>query len=118
MKTKSDLPMKNVTMAVERLPLDIKSALDERLRTSGFTQYVAHSQWLAAQGYTVSKSAINRYGLKHQEQIRAQARLNTNAEMNRQTIRLRCLEVAAKTASGQDMLPLAEELLNWVYAES
>lgn len=48
--------------AVDTLPADVRRALDERLVKNGFGDYVGLAQWLAEQGYGISKSALHRYG--------------------------------------------------------
>lgn len=45
---------------VDELPEDVRRELDERLADTG-NGYVAISQWLAEQGYSISKSSIGRY---------------------------------------------------------
>lgn len=47
---------------ISRLPEDVKTALDERLRANGYSQYHELSLWLTEAGYPISKSAIHRYG--------------------------------------------------------
>lgn len=48
--------------AVSSLPTDLRRALDERLVSSSFGDYSALAQWLADQGYAISRSALHRYG--------------------------------------------------------
>src|SRR5258708_32952676 len=52
-----------------RLPRRVRQRLDQRLIAGGFGGYVELTQWLNDQGYRVSKSALNRYGidLEHRE---------------------------------------------------
>lgn len=48
--------------AVFDLAPHIKKALDHRLVAEGFKGYAELAEWLQTMGYTVSKSAIHRYG--------------------------------------------------------
>lgn len=55
--------------AVFDLPPDVKKSLDHRLAAEGFKGYVELSQWLGTMGYTISKSAIHRYGQTFGEKL-------------------------------------------------
>jgi uncharacterized protein with ATP-grasp and redox domains len=48
--------------SVFALAPDIKKALDRRLVVEGFKGYAELAEWLQTMGYTISKSAIHRYG--------------------------------------------------------
>src|SRR5690606_11360592 len=48
--------------AVSQLPEEIRASLDQRLIQGGFAGYDALSDWLAEQGFAISKSALHRYG--------------------------------------------------------
>ncbi len=56
---------------VHTLPEEIKQALDKRLITGGFSDYVALSAWLAEQGYEISKSSLHRYGSEFEQRLSA-----------------------------------------------
>ena len=50
--------------AIDTLPEDIRRALERRLSENGFANYTELTDWLNAQGYEVSRSAVHRYGQK------------------------------------------------------
>ena len=50
--------------AIDTLPEDIRHALERRLSENGFANYTELTDWLNAQGYEVSRSAVHRYGQK------------------------------------------------------
>lgn len=54
---------------VEQLPEALRADLDRRLAKSGFGGYVALSQWLAEQGYSIGKSALGEYGAQMQKKL-------------------------------------------------
>lgn len=54
---------------VELLPTAVKQELDRRLQETAYGSLVAHSEWLATQGFVVSKSALNRYAKPIKERI-------------------------------------------------
>jgi len=56
---------------VTQLPDDLRAELDRRLISSGFSGYVALSEWLQEQGYTISKSALHRYGQQFEARMAA-----------------------------------------------
>lgn len=102
---------------VDALPSSIRKALMNKIIQNGYGDYKAISEWLAVQGYPVSKSVLHRLGkgLKNQ---RESARLNelkqgTEDEARLIELRMRCVESA--TISGADeVLVTAERYLNWV----
>ena len=56
---------------VETLPREIRSWLDRALAEKGFAQYDALSKALSAKGFTISKSAVHRYGEKLERRLAA-----------------------------------------------
>ncbi len=54
---------------VDLLPQEIKKDLEAKLVEHGFADYVELSDWLAEQGYEISKSALHRYGTEFKEQL-------------------------------------------------
>lgn len=44
------------------LPEELRKRLDAKLITNGFRDYVALSEWLAGEGFEISKSALHRHG--------------------------------------------------------
>jgi len=57
--------------AVTQLPEKIRKELNRRLEANGFSDYQGLSDWLAEQGYGISKSAIHRYGQQFEERLAA-----------------------------------------------
>ena len=49
---------------VSQLPEEVRDELNRRLVASSFSGYGALADWLAAQGFTISRSAVQRYGAK------------------------------------------------------
>ena len=54
---------------VDLLPEDIRKELERQLVDRGFGNYVELSDWLAEQGYEISKSALHRYGTEFKENL-------------------------------------------------
>ena len=48
--------------AVVSLPAELRAELDQRLIGGGFQGYESLSEWLSTAGYSISKSALHRYG--------------------------------------------------------
>ena len=44
------------------LPIELREELERRLVSSGFGGYCGLSDWLAEQGFSISKSALHKYG--------------------------------------------------------
>lgn len=57
--------------AVMSLPEAAKTELDRRLVQSGFANYQGLSDWLAEQGFEISKSSIHRYGQEFEAKLSA-----------------------------------------------
>lgn len=57
--------------AIFDLPQEVREELSERLISSGFGGYEGLSDWLADKGFSISKSAIHRYGQGLQEDFDA-----------------------------------------------
>lgn len=64
--------------AVDLLPVDIKTELDNLLIQNGFGGYAALSEWLKSQGYEISKSSLGEYGKDFKGRLGA---LRTSREM-------------------------------------
>ena len=56
---------------VAQLPAELRAELDRRLASSGFGGYVALSEWLAAEGYAIGKSALAAHGARLERRIEA-----------------------------------------------
>ena len=55
--------------SVSQLPAEIREELESRLIGSGFGGYTSLSEWLAGQGYEISRSAVHRHGQRLERQI-------------------------------------------------
>lgn len=55
----------------DTLPEALRRELDRRLAARAFSGYEELSQWLAAQGYEISKSALHRYGTRLKRRLEA-----------------------------------------------
>ncbi len=53
------MPKKSI---IESLPQEFREKLNKKLIDAGFQHYQALSDWLAAEGYQISKSTLHRYG--------------------------------------------------------
>lgn len=49
---------------ITQLPYTVRTELDRRLIENGFSRYLELVAWLKAQGFDISKGALNRYGIK------------------------------------------------------
>lgn len=56
---------------VLQLPDQVRQALEQRLIASGFADYQALAEWLADQGYEISKSSLHRFGQTFEERCGA-----------------------------------------------
>ncbi len=56
---------------IARLPDDLHDELDRRLAESAFTSSRELSKWLGANGYTISHTAIHKYGQKFERRLEA-----------------------------------------------
>ena len=54
---------------VYRLPEEVKQELDTKLQENHFSGYRNLELWLRQQGFEISKSAIQRYGVKFKRQV-------------------------------------------------
>ena len=90
-----------------RLPLKLRIQLDRRLIAGGFGGYAELTKWLHRQGYRISKSALNRYGveLEHRERELALARAGEQAA------------VFAGLAQEEDGVPTTRRLLRLVQTQ-
>lgn len=52
---------------VGQLPEDVRQALEQKLIASGFSDYIALENWLAEQGFEISKSSLHRWGQNFEE---------------------------------------------------
>ncbi len=68
------------------LPSNVKQELNKRLLENGFSDYVALSDWLDEQGYSISKSSIHRYSKKFQKEHQAISIATEQAKVLAETI--------------------------------
>jgi hypothetical protein len=57
--------------SVELLPEEIRQELEKRLIQGGFAGYANLAEWLAENGYEISRSSVHRYGKKFEDKLRA-----------------------------------------------
>lgn len=50
--------------SIDALPEAVRHSLERKLSENGFANYTALADWLTAQGYEISRSAVHRYGQK------------------------------------------------------
>jgi hypothetical protein len=62
------------------LPEEVKAALDQKMIRGGFGDYEGLSEWLAEQGYQISKSSLHRYGSRFEERLGALALASEQAK--------------------------------------
>ena len=104
------------------LPESIRTDLVKRRSELKYFTLNDHVDWLAEQGYVVSRSALGRYLVEHESSIleaEAQRREADIAGRNQaqSLIRLTCLEVASRFCDGatkEDLLRTSKELMAWV----
>ena len=61
---------------VATLPEDVRRELEQRLIGGGFSDYSGLAEWLAGQGYEISRAAVHSYGQKMERRVE-QIRLAT-----------------------------------------
>ena len=57
--------------AIYELPDEVRKELEKRLITGGFSKFQELSEWLAEEGFEISKSSIHRYGQKFDDRLSA-----------------------------------------------
>ena len=57
--------------SIEQLPEDVRRWLERALTENGFAGYVELEKLLKDKGYSISKSAIHRYGQKIEGRLKA-----------------------------------------------
>lgn len=65
--------------AIDMLPEDIRRQFEQRLVDSGFSNYTDLADWLATQGYEISRSSVHRAGSKFQQRLDAVKRASQQA---------------------------------------
>jgi hypothetical protein len=56
---------------IDQLPEEIRQGLEQRLIKGGFGNYRLLADWLAEQGFEISKTTVNQWGQGFQERVRA-----------------------------------------------
>lgn len=56
---------------VSQLPDAVRETLEQKLLTSGFSNYESLSAWLNEQGFEISKSSLHRWGSSFEERVEA-----------------------------------------------
>jgi hypothetical protein len=56
---------------IDQLPAEVRAEFDRELIARNFSGYVELSEWLAARGFTIGKSAVGVYGLNLQRRLDA-----------------------------------------------
>lgn len=56
---------------IATLPEEIKAALDKELISRGFADYGELADWLAGQGFEISRSSLHRYGQEFEQKCEA-----------------------------------------------
>ncbi len=54
---------------VDMLPEDVRQALEQRLIAQAFSGYVPLAEWLAEQGFAITKSSLQRWGSRFEDRI-------------------------------------------------
>lgn len=56
---------------VEQLPESVRAELEQRLIANAFSGYGDLAEWLAVNGFEISRSSLHRWGEKFEERVRA-----------------------------------------------
>lgn len=97
--------------AIIQLPEAVRLELDRRLVQSGFSGFRELSEWLAEQGFEVSKSAVHRYGQTFEAKL---DRLRLVTEQARALVQVSPDEEGAVTEA---LVRLAQERMFGVLVE-
>jgi len=110
------------------MPSNVLAELDDRLRTSGFSDFVGHSEWLASVGHPIGRSALHAYSMEHRVRILAGRRFARPVEpidpVKLADQKIECLKVVAAlplcdlNATGEDLKAAASDLHQWAYEPS
>lgn len=66
---------------VETLPADVREDLERQLVKNSFSQYRELSEWLAEQGFQISKSSLHSYGQNFEERLGSLKRVSEQARV-------------------------------------
>lgn len=98
---------------INKLPENVRAELHAELLQTNFSCYEWLSSWLADKGFTVSKSALQRYAVAHKNEILS---LQEESKFHQSHLRLSALNVAAVLSPQKDLGSLkndADALLKW-----
>ncbi|WP_299378490.1 DUF3486 family protein [uncultured Kiloniella sp.] len=66
---------------VEALPSDVREDLERQLVQNSFSKYRELSEWLAEQGFQISKSSLHSYGQNFEERLGSLKRVSEQARV-------------------------------------
>lgn len=97
---------------IMQIPSNLREELNRRLRDSGYSGFVALSEWLKWLGHDIGKSAIHRYSAGLKEQDRAYGAFATGFQANTSdnTPSEILLELGALRVREHDLLKRLEEI--------
>ncbi|AYZ16031.1 MULTISPECIES: phage protein Gp27 family protein [Klebsiella] len=101
------------TTAVDKLPPEIRQELNDVLIRTNFSNFDYLTFWLEEKGYPIARSAINRYAIKHREEILG---LHVGSRYELASLKLSALQIAAKLSPEhilEDLKKDAESILEW-----
>lgn len=101
------------------LPKTTLNQLHQRLVEQDHLTVNDHVTWLQEQGHSVSRSALHRYLVAYRKTVIENESELSAAIQSEEALRRQCLDIAAKTYSGEDkaeLLAVAQELVDWIHA--
>ena len=101
------------TTAVDKLPLDVRQELNDELIRTNFSNFDYLTLWLAEKGYPIARSAINRYAIKHREEILG---LHVGSRYELAKLKLSALQIASMHSPEQsidDLKKSVDSILSW-----
>lgn len=107
---------------IDRLPEQVRAALDQRLADDDYGNLVATSAWLRGLGHQIGKSAVGVYAKRLRSKRATSEREAGSASIDgtsRPAIRLGCLDIAVRmqvtaTPSVEAAIDTAAKLEAWV----
>lgn len=103
--------------SISLLPEGVQSELTEKYFSERYLSLDDHVAWLSEKGYTVSRSALQRYMASRKNPLLESEHERKRSIQHEQSVRFRCLEIASRMYSGddqQELLGLAEDLIDWI----
>ena len=99
--------------SINTLPENIREELHCELLRTNFTDYDYLASWISEKGYNISRSGIQRYAVKHKNDIIG---INTESKFHQAQLRLASLHIAATLSPRKDLGSLkndAEDIMKW-----